>query len=64
MKHCGLCDIVNSEIAEDTKFWTVVLWILPDMHADLDLLRVKSIFGHPTLVSVWFWPSNSKTGYP
>ena len=38
MKHCRLGDIVNSEIAEDTKFWTVVLWILPYMHADLDLL--------------------------
>ena len=25
--------------------------------------RVKSIFGHPTLASVWFWPLNSKTGY-
>ena len=23
----------------------------------------KSIFDHPTFVSVWFWPSNSKTGY-
>ena len=25
--------------------------------------RVKFIFDHPTLVSVWFWPLNSKTGY-
>ena len=24
---------------------------------------VKSIFSHSTLVSVWFWPSNCKTGY-
>jgi len=23
----------------------------------------KSIFDHPTLASVWFWPSNSKTEY-
>jgi hypothetical protein len=22
----------------------------------------NSIFDHPTIVSVWFWPSNSKTG--
>ena len=27
------------------------------------ILRVKSIFGHSTLASVWFWPSNSKTVY-
>jgi len=25
--------------------------------------RKKSIFNHPILTSVWFWPSNSKTGY-
>ena len=25
--------------------------------------RVKSIFDHPTLASVWFWSLNSKTGY-
>ena len=24
---------------------------------------VKSIFSHPTLASIWLWPSNSKTGY-
>jgi hypothetical protein len=23
----------------------------------------KFIFDHPTLAKVWFWPSNSKTGY-
>ena len=26
--------------------------------------RIKSIFNHPTLDSVWFWLLNSKTGYP
>ena len=26
-------------------------------------IRKKSIFDHPTLASVWFWSSNSKTGY-
>jgi len=41
---------------------------LSDMDADLYLCEyiifwVKSIFGHPTLASVWFWPLNSKTGY-
>jgi hypothetical protein len=25
--------------------------------------REKSIFDHPTFASVWFWPSNFKTGY-
>ena len=25
--------------------------------------RKKFIFNHPILTSVWFWPSNSKTGY-
>ena len=25
--------------------------------------KKKSIFDHPTLASVWFWPSNFKTGY-
>jgi hypothetical protein len=25
--------------------------------------KEKSIFEHPTIASVWFWPSNSKTGY-
>jgi hypothetical protein len=25
--------------------------------------RKKFIFDHPILASVWFWPSNFKTGY-
>ena len=29
----------------------------------INLIRKKSIFDHSTLASVWFWPSNSKTGY-
>ena len=27
------------------------------------LERKKSIFSHPIIVRVWFWPCNSKTGY-
>jgi hypothetical protein len=27
------------------------------------LIKEKSIFDNPTIASVWFWPSNFKTGY-
>jgi hypothetical protein len=32
-------------------------------HVTTRLEKEKSIFDHPTIVSVWFWPSNSKIGY-
>ena len=48
--------------------WTaLLLQCLKHKHivevAEIIFIRKKSIFDHPTITRVRFWPSNSKTGY-
>jgi hypothetical protein len=58
-------NIFNDSIMDGQKYCNYLNgWSNPNKFMfKMTKLKKKSIFDHPTLAKVWFWPSNSKIGY-